>query len=60
MPDSDRCRWRPGLSSFQTFMVADLSLSRDEPLLVLFADVFLSKVGGVSDDPMFRIGMRLM
>lgn len=60
MPDSDRCRWRPGLISFQTFMVADSSLSPGETGLMLVGDVLLSCAGGVSVDPVLRMGMRLV
>lgn len=53
MPDSDRCRWRPGRSSFHTFTVAGSSLSLEEAVL-------LSRVGGLSVKLILRIGMRLM
>lgn len=59
MPDSDKCRWRPGLSSFHTFPVADSSLSLDEADLVPVEEVLLSCVGGVSGELIRRIGMRL-
>lgn len=54
MPDSDRCRWRPGLSSFNTFMVVDSSG------LLLAGVVLLSRAEEeVSIDPNLRMGMRL-
>lgn len=59
MPDSDRCRWRPGLNSFHTFTVAGSSLSVDEAVIVPVGDGLLSRVGGVSVKLIRRIGMRL-
>lgn len=59
VPDSDKCRWRPGLSSFHTFTVAGSSLSLDEADLVPVEDVVLCCVGGVSVELIRRIGMRL-
>lgn len=59
VPDSDKCRWRPGLSSFHTFTAAGSSLSLDEAVMVPVEDIVLSCVGEVSGELIRRIGMRL-
>ncbi|KAA8583342.1 hypothetical protein FQN60_015888 [Etheostoma spectabile] len=58
-PKKLECRWRPGLSSFQTFMVADTSLSPNGTGLMLLGDAVVSCAGGLSVDPTLLMGMRL-